>query len=274
VLPRADLEALNITYRRIPVLAIGADVHCDSAQIIDTLIRDHNTNTDDNNNPLLLTSPADKAYNAWGDALFAEILAIIPLQALTPEFVRDRETVFPLLKRPDLRTLRPSGLAQFRSRLREVETRFLGGSGDGPFMHGSRISLADIHVGWAIRWAIQDLGVGKEVGCGREHFPRVWRLIEGFPQTPHQKIDAGRARDLILEMVRSSPEAFKGPVGVQENDPYRIAVGSMVGVESFEYAFLIGVGLWFFSLINPQRHTWSTPAVWQASGHQHRRGRD
>lgn len=37
VLPRPDLEALGITYRRIPIMAIGRDVYCDSSLIIDVL---------------------------------------------------------------------------------------------------------------------------------------------------------------------------------------------------------------------------------------------
>lgn len=35
VLPRKDLEALGITYRRIPVLAVGKDVYCDTSLMFD-----------------------------------------------------------------------------------------------------------------------------------------------------------------------------------------------------------------------------------------------
>ena len=38
VLPRKDLEALGITYRRIPVFAIGKDVYCDSSLIFDVIL--------------------------------------------------------------------------------------------------------------------------------------------------------------------------------------------------------------------------------------------
>ncbi len=36
-LPREQLEALGIKYRRIPLLAIGRDVYCDTRLIIDKL---------------------------------------------------------------------------------------------------------------------------------------------------------------------------------------------------------------------------------------------
>ena len=38
VLPRKDLEALGITYRRIPVFAVGKDVYCDSSLIFDLVV--------------------------------------------------------------------------------------------------------------------------------------------------------------------------------------------------------------------------------------------
>ena len=38
VLPRKDLEALGITFRRIPVLAVGKDLYCDSNLIIDLIL--------------------------------------------------------------------------------------------------------------------------------------------------------------------------------------------------------------------------------------------
>ena len=38
VLPRKELEALGITYRRIPLLAVGKDVYCDSSLIIDVVL--------------------------------------------------------------------------------------------------------------------------------------------------------------------------------------------------------------------------------------------
>ena len=38
MLPRKDLEALGITYRRIPLLSVGKDVYADSSLIIDVIL--------------------------------------------------------------------------------------------------------------------------------------------------------------------------------------------------------------------------------------------
>src|ERR1700743_3231645 len=36
-LPRPDLEALGVNYRRIPVLSVGRDIYCDTLLILETL---------------------------------------------------------------------------------------------------------------------------------------------------------------------------------------------------------------------------------------------
>jgi hypothetical protein len=118
VLPRKDLEALGITYRRIPVVAVGKDIYCDSSLIIDLV-----------NNKIgqwqVPESPADKAWESWGYQAFHEVLSLIPLEVLTDDFVKDRETIFPVLKRSDYKLMRPSGIAALKSRLEFVEKQVL-----------------------------------------------------------------------------------------------------------------------------------------------------
>jgi hypothetical protein len=57
VLPRPILEKLDITHRRIPLLAIGKDIYCDTALSISIL---------QNRYHALRTTPADAAYEAFG----------------------------------------------------------------------------------------------------------------------------------------------------------------------------------------------------------------
>lgn len=85
VLPRPTLETLGITYRRIPVLAIGKDVFCDTSIIVDAVQSLFGP---------LPQSPADKAYEAFGNTTFWSVLSLVPKAALTPEFIKDRETIF------------------------------------------------------------------------------------------------------------------------------------------------------------------------------------
>lgn len=226
LLPRPALEALGITYRRIPVLAIGKDVYVDSSKIIDTALSTLGK---------LPQSPADKAFEVYGNNLFAEALSLIPLEMLSPDFVKDRETVFPALSRSDLKTLRPSGLAQFKSRLHEIETKILTGS-SGPFINGSQISLADVHVFWVIRWAFQALGVAKEPGIDQSSFPKVFKLIESLPDPDKVKAAAKsvtpeEAHKLVMGGQYTSRTAA---ASVQDDGTYDIAAGTTVAVESFE----------------------------------------
>ena len=220
VLPRPILDRLDITYRRIPVLAIGKDVYADSARIIDELQKRYNK---------LAASPADKAYEAFGISVFAAALNAIPAAAVTPEFKKDRETIFPALNRPDFGDLRPSGLAAMRALYQTVEHEFLGGS-PGPFIGGAEAyALADVHVGWVVQWALEKIGLSKEAGFGREDLPRVYAWIERFPQPKFEDVAQEHVWDAVLGAGYSAAE-----VGFDEADPLGIKKGTVVSVENFD----------------------------------------
>lgn len=149
VLPRPDLEDLGITYRRIPLLAVGRDVYADSAAIIDVILNELG------GKHKIETSKADKAYEVWGNDTFKTVVPLLPVQALTPQFVSDRETIFPLLAHPErLKAQQPIALADLKSRLAWVEDVYLADRKEG-----APLSLADIHIIWALRWVLQDLGM-------------------------------------------------------------------------------------------------------------------
>ncbi|KAK0283779.1 hypothetical protein LTR35_006238 [Friedmanniomyces endolithicus] len=223
VLPRPDLETLGITYRRIPLLAVGKDVYADSALIIDLITSKLATSG------AVATSPADKAFETWGNVTFVEMLGIIPPQALTPEFVKDRETIFPLVKRSDLKSLRPSTVAGFQSRCREVEERFLA-DGSGPFMNGDKLSLADIHFIWCVRWGMKDLGAANEAGCGKDAFPKLWKMIESLPPAEPEVLGSEEA----LKTIKESKFFADAPTSVMKGDPLGLSAGTPVTIESAE----------------------------------------
>jgi glutathione S-transferase len=220
VLPRPILERLDITYRRIPVLAIGKDVYADSTRIIDELQRRYGK---------LAASPADKAYETFGAHVFATSLSVIPMAAVTPEFKKDRETIFPALNRPDLAQLRPSGLAAMKTIYQVVEREFLGGS-PGPFIGGAaEYALADVHVGWVIQWALETLGLGKEAGFGKEDLPRVYKWIERFPQPQFENVTQEQVWETVLHAEYSAED-----IGVDESDSLGIKKGTVVSVENID----------------------------------------
>ncbi|KAK5117167.1 hypothetical protein LTR85_008935 [Meristemomyces frigidus] len=224
VLPRKDLEALGITYRRIPLLAIGKDFYCDSSKVIDV------TMSKLAKSGALITSPVDKAYEDWGANAFLEALGLIPQQALSPDFVKDRETIFPIVKRPDLKTLRPSALAGFQSRCKQVEDIFLANG--GPFINGDKLSLADIHVVFGLRWAMNDLGAANDAGCGKDAFPKLWKMIESLPPAKPEVLST----DDMHTQIKESGYSADGPTGVMKDDAYGIEAGTNVTIESFDAA--------------------------------------
>lgn len=222
VLPRPDLEALGITYRRIPLLAVGKDVYCDSTKIIDlTLSKLAKSGA-------LATSPADKAWEDWGISTFKLGIFLVPEQAMKPDFIKDRKTIFPALTRPDFLALRPSAVAGFRQRCKEVEDIFLAKG--GPFINGGNLSVADIHVIFGVRWALMDLGAAQEPGLGKTDLPKLWKMLESLPAV---KPDVLSSEEMI-KTIKSASYSAEGPTGIMKNDTTGIKQGTMVTIESLE----------------------------------------
>ena len=165
VLPRPTLLDLGITYRRIPLLALGRDVYCDTALIIE-IIQKHLGG--------LATSPADHAYEAFADQLFSSGLACIPSALLSEDFVKDRAPIFPICAREDFKTLGPSGKAEFQANLDIIEKDFLADA--SPFIGGSKPALADIHLIWVVVWIMSSLGVAEAPGSEKDRFPKIWKM--------------------------------------------------------------------------------------------------
>jgi glutathione S-transferase len=86
MLPRLALQGLGIQYRRIPLLAIGKDIYCDSTAIVARLQEIANPK-------ILSTTPADMAFEAFSTRVFWGSWPLIPAGAITPEFARDRKSI-------------------------------------------------------------------------------------------------------------------------------------------------------------------------------------
>lgn len=160
VLPRPDLEALGITYRRIPLFAVGRDVYADSSAIIDVILKQLG------GKDKIKTSSADKAFETWGNETFKSVMPLLPAQAVEDKtFAKDRATIFPIIAKPELlKSLQPTALAELKSRLATVEEVFLA---DGPFVGGEEFSVADVHVIWVLRWVLTGMSEWKRCVLGR-----------------------------------------------------------------------------------------------------------
>ncbi|KAL0259272.1 hypothetical protein SLS55_006777 [Diplodia seriata] len=85
VLPRPDLQVLGITHRRIPVLAMGKDVYCDTAAMVNVVQRKFHK---------VKAGAADKAFEAFATNFFEQVIPAVPPKFSNPSFRRDRETIF------------------------------------------------------------------------------------------------------------------------------------------------------------------------------------
>jgi glutathione S-transferase len=162
ILPRPDLEALSINYRRIPVLSIGRDVYCDTRLILRKLEQQFPEGA------LGATDPdqrgIEKLLERWTvDAgIFARAVALIPtdLPSMSdPKFRKDRDG---FSGRPGGFTKervergRPEALVHIRDAFELLETTLLA-DGRKWIFKTDKPSLGDIE-GKFIRFVQASLG--------------------------------------------------------------------------------------------------------------------
>ncbi len=171
-------------------------------------------------------TPADKAYEVFGVQIFVTALSIIPVAALTPEFIKDRLTIFPELANPKYAELRPSGLAEMKAKFQLIEDHFLGSS-SGTFISGETFGLADLHAGWAVGWALKAIGLSKEPGFSQKDFPRIHQWISSWPRPQYTDLPKEQLWDTIKDAPYTATD-----IGVNENDFLGIKAGVVVTVEN------------------------------------------
>ncbi|USW54474.1 Putative glutathione S-transferase domain superfamily [Septoria linicola] len=209
--PRNYASNASLPKLHVPLLAVGKDIYCDSKVIFD-----------------------DNAWEQWGFNAFADTLGLAPSALMTPAFVTDRKTIYPLLARSDFNTLRPSALADLISRLTYLEHTVFPHS-PGPFLFGAEVTVADIHAFWGVRWDLQasdanppGMGAGvTEPQVSREKFPRVWRMIDALPLPKAKIISFAEARGKI-----EASTYFSELESVQVDGPTRIKQGADVTVDA------------------------------------------
>ena len=150
--PRPDIAALGVKYRRIPILAIGRDVYCDTLLILDKLEQLYPSSDgvykgigSNGGTQLAL----EKLLEKWTDVVvFKPAAAVIPTDLdlmKDPAFQKDREELWgrPWSKE-EQESLRPAALANLRANFDFLEAvlgdgrEWVLGGGEGP-------KLADIH---------------------------------------------------------------------------------------------------------------------------------
>ena len=147
-LPREDLNALGVKYRRIPVMSIGRDIYCDSRLILQKLEERFPDGA-------LGASQADekaveKLLEDWvldGGIFMRMTQAIPPEMPLLkdPKFTKDREDYSGRSwSQENFKALRPEALTHIRAAFESLETGLLA-DGREWILKTEKPALADIH---------------------------------------------------------------------------------------------------------------------------------
>lgn len=155
-MPRPDLAALGVKYRRIPVLSLGRDIYCDTLLILQKLEEWYPRDGD--YRAISATDPTGRAMERllekWTDVVvFGAAAAAIPseLELCKDEvFQKDREELWGRSwKKEEQDRLKPAALANLVANFDFLED--LLGDGRMWILNGDGPALADVHGMFACR---------------------------------------------------------------------------------------------------------------------------
>ena len=233
MLPRPDLESIGVAYRRIPILAHGRSVYCDT-QLIIAHLESAFPSSD-----FFPTSPEHKALQkllgSWtiDGGIFARAAQALPPDLplmKDPKFVKDREQYTGRSwSEGNVRALRPEALVHLREAFEFLETGLLSDGRDW-ILNTEGPQLADIEAIWPFAWLL-----GLKVALPKDlfsptTFPKVFDWVERFNkavekakrETHVKKLTGEEAANVIMNAKPVSNEAEEvdstDPTGLKEGD--------------------------------------------------------
>lgn len=202
-MPRPQLAALGITYRRTPLLSIGSDMYIDTALIISKLcdIATHSPSS-----PPLADPSNHLEYDGLGQLSFQLATSLIPRDwpLLHDEaFLADRSELMGRKFSPNaLASIRPGAISKMLSLVGLVEREFLKGGEQRFFLGGEMPSTADVYLYWGLNWGLR-YHSGARPEISEQTKPLIFRwlgnvgdfLSNRAPQTP---ISISEASKILL----------------------------------------------------------------------------
>ncbi|KAF2021604.1 hypothetical protein BU24DRAFT_23557 [Aaosphaeria arxii CBS 175.79] len=248
-MPRPDLSLLGVAYRRIPVMAIGRDVYCDSRLIIDTLESIYPGGA------LSVKTPSEEGtrrllqnYTIDG-GIFANAVKCIPywmpgglLQ--DSKFLDDRASLMGGMRMTSglMEKGRGQGLQHLRQAFDIMENTFLK---DGRrWILGDRgPTVADIDAIWPFEWLILDTAMTDSLrggGISEEAFPRTFAWVKRFMNAVSEaKKKSAIAQRLngkqVEERLQMSTTRTPVKAGIVENDALGLQENDEVEVSPSDY---------------------------------------
>lgn len=224
-MPRDDLKALGVKYRRIPVMSIGRDIYCDTRLILQKLERRFPTGA------LGATDPdrkvVEKLLEHWcmDTGVTARAMQLIPAEMpllKDPKFMKDREELTGRSwSTGDIIKMRPEALVHTRNAFDFLETGLLA-DGREWILKTKKPMLADIETISPFHWLV---GLGRALppsSISAQHYPKVFSWIDRFTKAiADAKVAAPRPNTLqgpeaVQQIIRAD---FAEPAGRVEEDP-------------------------------------------------------
>ena len=146
-LPREDINALGVNYRRIPIMSIGRNVYCDTRLILLKLEERFPSGALGASQPQ--QKAVEKLLESWtiDGGIFVRAAQVIPPQMPLlndPKFIKDREDYTGRSwDKKNIEAIRPEGLAHVRDAFVFLETGLLA-DGRQWVLETEEPSLADI----------------------------------------------------------------------------------------------------------------------------------
>ncbi|KAF2171848.1 hypothetical protein M409DRAFT_18081 [Zasmidium cellare ATCC 36951] len=232
ILPRPDLDALGVKYRRSPVMAIGRDVYLDTRLMISKLEEMFPASSQHPG----LSSPETNGLAqllqklSIDGSIFQHAVRQIPRDSAlmkSPAFQKDRAGFFgPQWDLDDARLWRPEAIIHMQQCFDIIESLFIDGRS---WVAGTEtISLADLEGVWVLNWFLNDLNPTKEV-FSEDRYPKVHAWVRRY----RNELDVAKARVRksislgganAVRLIVSSEFSDKDTL-VDENDPLDLKAG-------------------------------------------------
>ncbi|KAH7067104.1 hypothetical protein FB567DRAFT_542046 [Paraphoma chrysanthemicola] len=248
IMPRPDLASIGVGYRKIPVMAIGKDVYCDSRLIISKLeaLFPNSTLTPKTEAEIGVQKLFEN-YTIDG-GVFANTVKLIPYWTdvsllQNKAFLDDRAKLSGgrRMTKENMEAGRPEGLQQIRQAFNLLETSFLADGRD--WILGSKEpSLADIDAVWPFEWMIVDRNMKEclpEAQISDKIYPRTFAWVRRFMSKVQEK-KATSSKPTTLDGAAMASKTLNATsptdgIGFNTNDPLDITLGDELEVFPSDY---------------------------------------
>jgi glutathione S-transferase len=220
--PKPLLMPLTAGYRRTPVLQSGADVYCDTQNIVRALT------AITHNHQLLPTDLSGKilAFTDWADGavfnLAARVVLTSALDTAPPEFIQDRGGLYfgPNWTPEGLKSQLPGVILQLAAHLNSIDS---GLSSQGGFMSND-LSYADVTIAY-LAWFIRGRwDQGPEFLQQFANIERIEREVHDAVREVYEDLSAEDALKIAANSESQSPSGVTKQCGVMLRQGMQIAI--------------------------------------------------